>query len=67
MKPGAVEELEAVARDAARICGQDYDALPEYAQAKWRDIVRDVDINQPQTVTEQAAALALQKWARKSE
>ena len=66
IKPGAVEELEAVARDAARIFDQDYDSLPEYSQSRWRDIVRDVNVTAPQTVAEQAAALALQKWARRN-
>jgi len=65
MKPDSLTDIEAVARDAARNYGQEFDALPPHSQAYWSDLVRELNVGKEQTAAEHAAAQALAAWSEK--
>jgi hypothetical protein len=62
MRPESIAELEAVAREAARIAGQNYDALPQHARDIWREAVRQTPAGRGQTAVEKAAGRAIEAW-----
>lgn len=60
MKPEAIEDIEEVAKTAAKIYGQaDWAALPAHSQAIWRQTVCSIHANGGTTPMEQAAGKAV--------
>ena len=59
MKPEGIEEIEAVAKDAAKIYGQDWAQIPPHSQAIWKKAVCEIHANGGTTPMEQAAGRAV--------